>query len=68
MNLNKKQYKMCTSFNDGNGVLGYICKVGHRQCKLKQYKNKSVHFADPVTNAVIYCSYLIATIEKYVKE
>ena len=68
MNRNKSQYKWCTYFNDGNGVWGYHWKVDNREWKEKQTKNKSVHFSDPSTNVVVYCSYIMATNDKYVKE
>ena len=68
MNRNKNYYKWCTSCNDGNGAWGYHWKVGHKEWKEKQFNNKSVHFSDPSTNAVIYSSYLMVTSENYVKE
>ena len=67
MNRNNKQYKWCTSCNNGNGAWGYHWKFGHREWKEKQAKNNSVHFADPATNSVIYCSYTMATSDDYVK-
>ena len=68
MNRNKTQYKWCTSYNNGNGALGCHWTVGHMEWKEKQANNKSVHFAYHATNALIYCSYLMDTSEKYVKE
>ena len=68
MNRNKNQYKLCTFCNKGNGEWEYRWKVGNREWKEKQFKNNSVHFSDPVTNAIIYCYYLMATSEKYMKE
>ena len=67
-NCNKNQYKWCTSCNNGNGAWGCHWKVGHREWKENQSKKNSVHFFDPATNAVIYCSYLMAISEKYTKE
>ena len=68
MNCNENKYKWCTSYNNGNSAWGYHCKVGQKEWKENQEKNKSVHFSDPATNAVIYCYYLMDTIEKYAKE
>ena len=68
MNHNKEKYKWCTSLNNGNVAWGYHWKVDHREWKEKQANNKSVHFSDPSNNAVIYCPYLMATSENYVKE
>ena len=47
MNLNKNHYKWCNYCNDGNGAWGYNWKVGQREWKENQAKDKSVHFADP---------------------
>ena len=68
MNCNKRQYIWYSSWNNGNGAWGYHWKVGNREFKENKYNNKSVHFDDASTNAVIYCSYLIATSDKYVRE
>ena len=68
INRNTNQYKWCTSYNNGNGACAYHWKIVHGEQKEMQYKNKSVHFSDPATNAVIYFSYLLATSDKYVKE
>ena len=64
----KNQYIWCTSCNNGNGAWGYHWEVVHMEWKENQAKYKSVHFSDPATNAVIYCSYLMTTSDKYVKE
>ena len=68
MNRNKHHYKCCTSYNDGNGAWGYHWKIDHREWKEKQVRNNLVQFSDSATNAVICCSYLVATSENYVKK
>ena len=68
MYRSKNHYKWCTSCNDGNGAWGYHWKIDHIEWKEKQVKNKLVQFSDSATNAVIYCSYLMATSGNYVKE
>ena len=68
MKRNKKQYKCCTYWNNGYGAWGYQWKVGQKERKENKVNKNSVHFADPTTNAVIYCSYLMTTNEKYAKE
>ena len=68
MNHNKQHYKRCTSCNGGAGAWGYHWKVDHMEWKEKQINNKWVQFSDSATNAVIYCPYLMVTIENYVKE
>ena len=68
MNRNVDHQKLCTSCNDGDGAQGYHWKVVHREWKEKQVKNKLVQFSGSATNAVIYCSHLMATSENYVKE
>ena len=67
INPNKKHYRWFTYCNKGNSVWVYHWKVDHREWKENQSKNKSVQFYDYVNNAVIYCSYLMDTGEKYVK-
>ena len=68
MNRNKHHYKWFTSCSDCNGAWGYHWKIDHKEWKEKQVKNILVQFSDYATNAVIYCSYLMATSENYVKE
>ena len=60
-NCNKKKYKWCVSWNNGNGALGYHLKYGHKKWKENQGKNKSVKFDDYATNELIYCYYLMET-------
>ena len=68
MNRKKHHYKWCTCCNNGNGAWGYHWRIGHREWKEKQVKDKLVQFSYSATNAVIYCSYLMATSDNYVKE
>ena len=65
---NNKKYKWYISCNIGQGAWGFRWKDGNREWKEKQVKNKLVQFSDSATNAVIYCSYPMATSENYVKE
>ena len=58
---NKNNSTWCISCNNGNGVWGYNLKVFHKEWKVNQDKKKLVWFSDYVTNAVIYCSYIMAT-------
>ena len=39
MNRNNKNYKQCTSFNNGQGAWGFHWKDGHEEWKNKQGKN-----------------------------
>ena len=41
--------------------------VGHMEWIENEAKNKSVKISDYANNAVIYCSYLVDTSEKFVK-
>ena len=61
---NYKQYNWCTSCNNVQGAWGFHWKDGHEEWENKQGKKPSVRFSDPVTNAVIYCSYLMTTSEE----
>ena len=65
---NNKKYKWCTSWNNGQGAWGFNSKDGHEEWKIKQGKKPSVCFSNPYTNAVIYFSYLITTIEESTEE
>ena len=56
------------TYNNGKGALGFHWKFEHPEWKEKQVKNKLVQFLDSATNAVIYCSYPMATSENYIKE
>ena len=68
MTCNKKKYKWCTSFNNGQGAWGFHWKDIHEEWKNKQGKKPYVRFSNPSTNAVIYCSYLITTSEDSTEE
>ena len=68
MTCNNKKYKWFTSCNNGQGAWVFYWKDGHEEWKIKQCKNSSVHFPNPATNAVIYCSYLITTNEESAEE
>ena len=63
MTRNNKKYKWCIYCNNGQGAWGFHWKDGHKEWKIKQGKNPSIRFYNPATNAVIYCSYLMATSE-----
>ena len=56
MNHNDKKYKWFTSCNNGQGAWGFHCKYGHEEWKIKQGKKPSIHFYNPTTNTLIYCS------------
>ena len=64
----KKEYKCCTSCNNGNGAWGFHWKYGHDEWKNKQGKKPSVHFSNPVNNAIMYCSYLMTTSQESTAE
>ena len=68
MTHNDKKYKWCTSCNNGQGAWGFHWKDGHKEWKNKQGKKPSGRFSNPVTNAVIYCSYLMTTSEELTEE
>ena len=68
MTRNNKKYKWCISCNNGQGAWGFNWKDYHRERKEKQVKNKLVQFSDSATNAVIYCSYPMASVDNYIKE
>ena len=68
MTNNKKKYRWCTSFNNGNGARGFHWKGGHDKWKNNQGKKSSVSFSNPATNAIIYCSYLMTTSEESTEE
>ena len=63
MNRNNKKYKWCNSCNNGQGAWGFHWKDGHEVWKIKQGKKPSVCFPNPVTNTVIYFSYLMTNSE-----
>ena len=54
MTRNNKKYKWYTSCNNGQGAWGFHWKDVHEEWKNKQGKNPSVHFSNPVNNALIY--------------
>ena len=64
MTQNNKKYKWCTSCNNGQGAWGFHWKDGHEEWEIKQGKKQYVHFSNPATSAVIYCSYLMTTSEE----
>ena len=68
MTRNDKKYRQCTSCNNGQSTWGFHWKDGHEECKIKQGNNPSVSFSNPVTNAVVYCSYLMSTSEESIEE
>ena len=68
MTRNNTKHKWCISCNNRQGAWRFHWKDGHREWKEKQVKNKLVQFSDSATNAVIYCSYPMATSENYIKE
>ena len=68
MTYNYMKYKWCTSFNNGQGAWGFHCKDGHEEWEIKQGKNPSVRFSNPVNNAVIYYYYLIIYSEESMEE
>ena len=68
MTRNEKEYKWCTSCNNGKGAWGFQWKDGHEEWKTKQGKKPSGRFSNPTTNAVIYCSYLMTNSEKSIEE
>ena len=59
MTHNNKNYKWCTSFNNGQGAWVFRWKDGCEEYKNKQGKKPSVYFYNPATNAVIYCSWVV---------
>ena len=61
---NDKMYKWCTSCNNGQGAWGFNWKGVHEEWKIKQGKKPSIHFSNPTTNTLIYCSYLLTTGEE----
>ena len=61
MTKNNKNYKWCTSCNNGIGAWGFHWKDGHYEGKYKQDKKSSVRFSNPATDAIIYFSYLMTT-------
>ena len=50
MTRNHKQYKLCTSCNNGQHTWVFHCKDGHEEWKNKQGKKLSVIFSNPTTN------------------
>ena len=64
MNRRKKIYKWCTSYNDGNDACGFHWNGGNDEWKNKQGKKSYVRYSNPATNAIIYWSYLMNTIEE----
>ena len=68
MTRNYKNYKWCTSCNNGQGLWGFHWKDGHEEWKIKQGNNPYVRFYNPSTNTVIYCSFLITTSEESTEE
>ena len=68
MTLNNKKYKWCTSYNNGQGAWGFHWKDVHKGWKNNQGNTPSVSFSNPATNAVIYCSYILTTIEDSTEE
>ena len=68
MTCNNKKYKWCISCNNCQGAWRFHCKDGHEEWKNKQGKNPSVRFSNLANNAVIYCSYLMTTIEEPIEE
>ena len=68
MTHNNKKYKWCTYLNLGKGAWGFQWKDGHKEWKDKQDKKPSGRFSNPITNAVIYLSYLITTNEDSTEE
>ena len=68
MTRNHKNYKWCTSCNNGKGAWGFHWKDGLEEWKNKQGKKPSGRFSNPATNAVLYCSYLMTTCEKSIEE
>ena len=63
-----KNYKWCTSCNNGQGAWGFHWKDGHEEWENNQGKNPSVRFSNPTTNAVIYFSYRMTTIDESTEE
>ena len=68
MTRNDKNYKWCTSFNNGQGAWGFHWKDGHEEWKIKQGKNPSVSSSNSATNAVVYFSCLMSTSEVSIEE
>ena len=68
MTHNNKKYKWCTYLNNGQGSWVFRWKDGHEEWKNKQVNKPSVCFSNPVTDAVIYCSYLMTTSEDPTEE
>ena len=64
MNRNNKKYKWCTSCNNGQGAWVFHWKDVHNEWGNKSGKKSSVHFSNPDTNHVMYCSYLMTTSEE----
>ena len=67
MHHNNNKYKWCTYFNNGNGAWGFHWKDGHKEWKNNRGKKSSVKFSNTANNAMIYCSYLMTTIEDYME-
>ena len=61
MTCNDKNYKWCISCNNVPVAWELQWKDSHYEWENKQGKNPSVSFPNPATNAVIYCSYIMAT-------
>ena len=68
MTHKKKNYKWCTSGNNGNGARLFYWKHGHDKCKKKQGNKASICFANPTNNVIMYFSYPMTTSEEYTEE
>ena len=68
MTYNNNKYQWCITCNNGqvHGDFTGFLSIGSG--RKNQFKNKLAQFSDSATNAVIYCSYPMATSENRIKE
>ena len=67
-NRKNSKYKWCTSCNNGQGAWGFHWNDGHKEWKNNHGRKPSVSISNSDSNAVIYCSYLMQTIEESTEE
>ena len=68
MTSNDKKYKWCIYCNNGQGALGFHWKDGNEEWKNKQGMKPFGCFPNLSKNALIFCSYLMATNEESTEE
>ena len=68
MARNNKEYKWCTSCNNGQSAWGFHWKDDPEEWKNMQGKKPYVRFYNPANNAVIYCYFLMTTSEESMED